>query len=55
MSAIRNFNVEADLPTLDEARRLAIAEINHRALKQLRSKRQTGSYHDCLLEAAQMP
>jgi hypothetical protein len=27
MSAIRTFNVEAGLPTLDEARRLVIAEI----------------------------
>ena len=28
MSAIRTFNVEAGLPTLDEARRLVIEEIN---------------------------
>ncbi len=27
MSAIRTFNVEAGLPTLDEARRLVIGEI----------------------------
>ena len=28
MTSIRTFNVEAGLPTLDEARRLVIAEIN---------------------------
>jgi DNA-nicking Smr family endonuclease len=27
MSAVRTFNVEAELPTLDEARRLVIEEI----------------------------
>jgi hypothetical protein len=29
MNAIRTFNVEAGLPTLDEARRLVAAEIKH--------------------------
>ena len=33
VSAIRTFNVEADLPTVDEARRLVIAEIR-RAKKE---------------------
>ena len=39
MSAIRTFNVEAGLPTLDEARRLVIEEIKrakHEGLKVLK-------------------
>jgi len=39
MSAIRTFNVEAGLPTLDEARRLVIAEIN-RAKREGAGRRQ---------------
>ena len=39
MSAIRTFNVEAGLPTLDEARRLVIEEIErakHGGVKALK-------------------
>jgi hypothetical protein len=44
MSAIRTFNVEASLPTLDEARRLVISEIK----RQLSATRRTPLPHSTL-------